>query len=789
MFKNYFKIAFRNLWKNKAFSFINIAGLAVGMASAILILLWIQNEMSHDRFHDNLDRIYTLNNRDKFNGELWAWNTTPKILAPTLKNEFPDIDEATRVTRANFLFSVEDKRLNAQGSFVDPNFLKVFTFPLEKGNDSIALNSVDQIVITQQFAKKLFGNEEAFGKVLRIDSTDNFTVTGVLKDLPNNTRFNFEYLLPWSYMKKLGWDDEWWGNNSIQSFVMLKPGVKKSTFDAKIKNVTIDHTKDSEDPSTTQVFTQPLKDWWLYSKSENGAYVGGRIEKVKLFMIIAIFILFIACINFMNLSTARSEKRAKEVGIRKVVGVHRSLLIGQFIGESILLAFFAFILSVIIVLISLPAFNDLVGKSLFIDFQNAQHWLFALSFILFTGLLAGSYPAFYLSSFNPINVLKGTFKASHALVTPRKVLVVLQFTFAIALIICTLIVNRQIKYAQERDSGFLKDQLVYTFLQGDVEKHYNLIKNELIESGAAIAVTKSMSPITNRYSDGWGWSWPGSTEADNKTDFVRMASDADFAKTLGTQIIEGRDINIYQYPTDSTAMLLNEAAVKIMRLKNPIGAIVNADDNQWHVVGVVKDFIYESPYENVQQLAVFGPKSWFNVMHFKLNPANSTEKNLELAETVFKTYNPQYPANFNFVDESYALKFQEEKRIGTLAALFAGLTIFISCLGLFSLATYMAENRTKEIGVRKVLGASVMNISSLLSKDFLKLVIISFFIATPIAWYSMDHWLKSYNYHIDIEWWVFALAGLAASIIAIITVSYQAIKAAVANPAKSLRTE
>ncbi|HEY2726995.1 MAG TPA: FtsX-like permease family protein, partial [Parafilimonas sp.] len=385
--------------------------------------------------------------------------------------------------------------------------------------------------------------------------------------------------------------------------------------------------------------------------------------------------------------------------------------------------------------------------------------------------------------------LKGTFKASHALVTPRKILVVLQFTFAIALIICTIIVEQQIKYAQNRDTGYVRDKLVYTTINGDVNKHYQSIRNELISSGAAIAVTKSMSPITQRYSDGWGWTWAGANEDDKKTDFVRMASDADFVKTMGTHLIAGRDIDIYKYKTDSTAMLLNESAVKVMRLKNPVGTLVHADDTVWHVVGVLKDFIYQSPYDKVQQLAVLGPHSWFNVIHFKLNPANSTEKDLQLAEKIFKTYNPQYPFDYKFADESYALKFQDEQRTGTLAALFAGLTIFISCLGLFGLATYMAENRIKEIGVRKVLGASVMNITTLLSKDFLMLVIISLIVASPIAWLAMNSWLKNYTYRINVEWWVFVLAGFLSVAIALLTVSYQSIKAAVANPAKSLRTE
>jgi len=759
------------------------------MASAMLILLWIENEVSHDRFHEKTDRIYTVNNRDKFNGELWAWNTTPKILGPTLKHEYPDVEEAVRTSNETFLFTVGDKHLSVRGYFTDPGFLKVFSFPLLEGNAATALNEINNVVITQKLAIKLFGNENAIGKVIRIDSSDNFTVTGVMKDLPNNTVFDFEYLLPWTYMSKLGWNDSSWGNNSIKTFLLLKPGVSMDAFNAKINKVTINHTKGSEYEATTQVFVQPLKDYWLYSKSENGQYVGGRVETVKLFGIIAAFILLIACINFMNLSTARSEKRAKEVGINKVVGAKKGFLITQFIGESVLLSCFAFILALIMVEVSLPAFNNLVEKELYIDFTNIYYCLFALAFILITGILAGSYPAFYLSSFQPVKVLKGTFKASNALVTPRKILVVLQFTFAITLIICTIIVERQIKYAQDRDAGYVKDKLVYSFIQGDVDKNYQLIRNELISNGAAVAVTKSMSPITQRYSDGWGWKWPGSTPSDDKTDFVRMASDADFVKTMGVKLVDGRDIDVYTYPTDSTAMLLNEAAVKIMRLKDPIGAVVEADGEKWHVVGVLKDFIYQSPYEKVQQLAVMGPKSWFNVIHYKLNPANSTAKNLQLAETVFKKYNSQYPFDCKFVDETYAVKFKEEQRTGTLAALFAGLTIFISCLGLFGLATYMAENRIKEIGVRKVLGASVFGITALLSKDFLKLVIVSIMIATPIAWWAMSAWLKTYTYRTDIEWWVFLMAGLLSVAVAVITVSYQSIKAAIANPVKSLRTE
>ncbi|MEN0056910.1 MAG: ABC transporter permease, partial [Mucilaginibacter sp.] len=460
MFKNYLKTAWRNLIGNISFSVINILGLAIGMASAIMILLWIQNEVSHDRFHEKKDRLYVANNRDKVSGELWAWNTTCKPLAPALKQNYPDVEDAVRVNDyQTFLFTVGDKHMNITGAVADSGFLNMFSFKLIAGNTD-ALKDNNSIVVTQKMAVKLFGNEDVVGKTVRIDSADNFTITGVLKDLPNNTVFSFEYLIPWSYLKKINQDDNNWNNNSVKTFILLKPGISQASFDAKIKNITINHTKDG-DKSTTQVFTQLFSDTWLYSDSDNGVYVGGRIERVKLFAIIAIFILLIACINFMNLSTARSEKRAKEVGIRKVAGATKKLLILQFIGESVILSFLAGILAIIIVELSLHGFNQLVGKQLYIDFSNAMYWIFAILFVLFTGLLAGSYPAFYLSSYQPVKVLKGTFTAAGSVITPRKILVVLQFTFAIALIICTIIVQHQIKFAQSRETGYARNNLIY----------------------------------------------------------------------------------------------------------------------------------------------------------------------------------------------------------------------------------------------------------------------------------------------------------------------------------------
>lgn len=789
MFQTNFKLSLRSLMKNKLYSFINILGLTIGMTSTILIFSWIHNEISHDRFFTKADRIYLMNNRDMYNGELFAWNYTPKPMGLAIKKDYPEVEDVVRVDNsgANFLLSNGDKHFSLHGNFADAGFLTMFSFPLLEGSTGNALSSVSSIVLTEQLAKKLFGNQDAMGKTVKIDSANFLTVTAVLKDLPSNTSFDFEYLLPWSYATKVGLDDNYWGNNSIQTFVLLKQGTSPDAFNRKVSNITIKHLK--KDESTPHVFAQPYKDAWLYSKVENGKYVGGRIEQVRLFVIIAVFILLIACINFTNLSTARSEKRAKEVGIRKVAGARKRSLIMQFISESVLLSIAAGIAAILIAQLCLPLFSRIVGKKILIDYSSPVYWLYALLFILFTGFAAGVYPAFYLSSFQPVKVLKGTFQPVNNLVTPRKVLVVLQFSFAIALIICTIIVKDQIKYAQNRDAGYSRNNLAFLIMFGDARKNRELIKKELVSSGAATAVSLTSAPITEHWSDSNGFSWTGSEQQDKEMNFIMYSADDSFSKTMGLNLLSGRDIDAARYKTDSTAVLLNEKAVKMMGMKHPLGQIITGQGNTLHVIGVVKDFILESPYYPVKPMFIAGPSFGYSVINFRLNPNPSISESLAKAEAVFKQYNPQYPFNCRFYDSEYRKKFEDERRAGKLAGLFAGLTIFISCLGLFGLSTYMAENRTKEIGIRKVLGASVGNITGLLSKDFLKLVAISFIIASPLAWLLMNRWLLNYEYRIAIQWYVFAVAGLLSFLIAIATVSFQSVKAAMQNPVKSLRSE
>jgi len=786
MIQNFFKIAWRNLKKNKGFTAINIIGLAIGMAAAILIMLWINSELTYDRFYKKTDQLYIIGNKDKWNDKIEVWFATPKAMAPAIKAEFPEVKNVSRVTSAdNFLFTVGQTKINSgNGLFVDTAYMNMFDFPILEGDPQHALRNPTQIIITETLAKTLYNSTDVIGKTIKIDSTDVFIVGAVLADLPNNTLFNrTQYFLPWQYLKKIGRDDKNWGNNSVSTYIEVDPTTNLKNLEANFKNFTQRHAE-----STHENVLKPLADTWLYGKYENGKVVGGRIEMVRVFSIIASFILLIACINFMNLSTAQSEKRAKEVGVRKVVGAKRGSLIGQFLTESILIAFIAGILAILIVFLSLPAYSNLVDRKLSLNIINLYFWLMFVGFILFTGILAGSYPAFYLSSFQPIKTLKGKLQLVSSKVSARKILVVTQFSIAVIFIISTLVISKQIQYGQDRETGFNKERLIYVLEQGEIYDKSSLIKQALLQQKVATSVTRTMSPLTQRWSNSSGIYWEGKP-SDNTTMFNRTSADDKFVETAGLTLIAGRDFDLSNFPTDSSAIILNESAVKAMGFEDPIGKTVKDMDMDWHVIGVIKDYIQESPFEPIVPLVIEGAKNYTSTTHIKFNPDLSTREALAKTEKIFKEYNPDYPFEYTFIDEEYAMKFGESKKIGSLASLFAGLTIFISCLGLFGLAAFMAENRTKEIGIRKVLGASVFNLTRMLSGEFILLISISCLIAFPIAYWAMDQFLTKYTFRITISWDIFLIAGVSAILITFLTISYQSIKAAIANPVNSLRDE
>lgn len=782
---NYFKVIYRNLYRFKSFSIINISGLAIGMASAILILLLVENELSYDQFHEKKDRIYSLYNRGMLNGHLEIFGT-PSALSSVLKSEYPQVEEVTRLNGTGpIVLSSNDKQIEGKGMMVDSGFLKIFSYPLLRGNPETALNTPRSVVLTESFAKKFFADGDAMGKTFRVDSNNNFTVTGILKDLPNNTEFQpLDYMLPWSYMKEVGWEKSGWDNYDNMTIVLLKPGITEKAANERFRNMMKTHVPGTD----KEIFMHPLAKWRLWSKFENGKFVGGGIDSLRLYLMLAGFILLIACINYMNLSTARSVKRGKEVGIRKVVGAGRFSIALRFLGESIMISFLSVILCLVIVQLSIKGFNWLTWNSLYVPYKNPWFWLGILSFAISTGLIAGSYPAFYLSTFRPIKVLKGTFKTSYNLVSVRKILVVLQFSFAITFIICTIIIYRQINYGVKRDPGYDRDRLGFVYVKGAMNKKYELIKNDLLKSGSVTAVTRSNSPICYTWRGDDNYEWPGS-RADNKTWFSEFYIDNDFIETTGLKIISGRSINMNKYPGDSTSILLNESAVGVMGFKDPLGQVVRKNKKNLVVVGVIKDFVTGSPFNSSEPLVMKGPENNFGAISFRLDSHQSMAKSMNTVESVIKKYVPDYPIMTNYVDEADSKKFEDEKRTGIQSALFGGMAILISCLGLFALAAYTAENRIKEIGIRKVLGASVSGITLLLSKEFVKLVAISFLIAAPVAWWLMSSWLRNYTYRVNIGWLVFVITGVLSLAIAIFTVSFQAIKAALSNPVVSLRAE
>jgi ABC-type antimicrobial peptide transport system permease subunit len=581
-----------------------------------------------------------------------------------------------------------------------------------------------------------------------------------------------------------------WGSNFTQTFAQIADNADMEKVSAKIVNVKFNKLKDEEDRKyKPEVFLHPMSKWHLYSDFKNGKNIGGRIEFVWLFGIIGVFVLMLACINFMNLSTARSEKRAKEVGIRKSIGSLRAQLISQFFSESLVVALLAFAVSLIFVQLALPMFNEVADKKLKLLWGNPLFWIAGISFSVLTGIIAGSYPALYLSSFQPVKVLKGTFRAGRFASLPRKVLVVLQFTVSVTLIIGTIIVFRQIEFAKNRPIGYDRNGLinVYESASKEIHNHLEAVRNELKNSGAILEMTESGSPTTQVWNTNGGFTWKGKDPA-LAVDFPNNSVNHDYGKTVGWTFKDGRDFS-REYATDSSAFVINESAVKFLGFKNPVGEVLNWNNKPYTIIGVIKDMIVESPYEPVRASLFHIDKDQGSLFILKLNPAKSTQESIEKIKSVFTKYDPAVPFEYKFVDEEYDRKFQSEVRVGKLASSFAILAIFISCLGIFGLASFVAEQRTKEIGVRKVMGASVVNLWGMLSKDFVVLVIISLLLAMPMAYYFMDGWLQKYDYRTGIAWWIFAASGVGALLITLCTVSYQSIKAALANPVNSLRSE
>ena len=782
MLKNYFKIAVRNLFKNKVLSFINITGLALGIAAAAMLLLNMRFEWSIDRFHEKKDYIYKAYNKAVMNGNVQCWDAVAAPLGPALKNDYPEIKQVARVAGTYKLFAHGDKMIQSFGNYTDAAFLNMFSFPLVKGNASTALKNVYAIVITETFAKKLFGDGDPINKIIRADNADNFTVTGVLKDLPGNTKFQFEYLLPWKQSTDIN-DNESWKNQYTNTYVELQPSASIATLNNKIAGIVSGHSVNEQQ---TKVFLYPLTQVNLYGRFENGKPAGGNINELRMLGMLAVIILLIAAINFMNLSTARSEKRGKEVGIRKVMGAAKQSLVGQFIGESIIMALIAGIIALAIIQLLWPMFSMLTKTRMDIPWESPYFWLSGLAVVLFTGILAGSYPAFYLSSFKPVKVLKGILKTSGALVTPRKVLVIVQFVLAVFLINFTILFRKQVKYGENRDIGFVKENLVFHSMTADLRKNYDLVKNELLNTGIATSVCSSNTPLTRGGTGISGLEWEG-TQGKNNVSFELLETSGDYVATNGLTLAAGRDINIAQFPTDTASCMINEAAAKVLGFKNPVGKIIVDDGFNWKIIGVVKDFFMGSPGSAVSPALIRGSK-WGGFINIRLKN-NASVQTFNNLEGILKKYNPNFLTEYQFADLDYADKFKQAHNAVALINSFAVIAIFISCMGLFGLATYMAENRTREIGIRKVLGASVSGITALLTREFIKLVMIAIVIASPLAWLFMYSFLQQFAYRTTISWWIFIATGISALLIAVFTVSYQSIKAAIANPVKSLRTE
>jgi len=789
MFRNYFKTALRNLWKNKSFSLINIFGLALGMACSLLIMLWVNDEYSVDAFHKNGSQLYSVYERQNHDGQWSAFHGTPGVMAEEMKRVLPEVQYATNIAWNDLsTFEANGKIMKENGNHAGPDFFKMFTYPLLEGSAITALKTPSDIAVSKKMAEDFFGSPaEAIGKTIRYQNNKDLKITAVFDNVPQNSTGRFDFMMNWqSFLENNSWAKEW-TNNGPPCYIMLRQGTDARAFETKIVRFLDNYNKEQTPNDYVRLGIERYGDIYLHSDFKDGQLSGGRIQYVQLFSIVAIFILLIACINFMNLTTARSVKRAKEIGVRKVVGALRSSLIRQFIGEALLIVTLAVCFALLIVTLVLPQFNTLTQKQIALPFDQPKFWMSIAGLILITGFISGSYPALYLSGFQPVRVLKGTVKFSNASLWFRRGLVVFQFVLSIILIIGTIVIRKQVDYVQSANLGYDRENLIYVPLEGDLTGKYELFKNQALRMPGIKVITRISQNPTQIENGTGGIQWEGK-DPNSGVEFTWAAVGYDFTKTMHAQMAQGRDFS-KDFTTDSVGYIVNETALKIIGYKNPIGKPFTMWERPGMIVGVIKDFHFNSMHEPINPMVIrLGENLEWGAALVRTEPGK-TKQALASLQKICKQLNPQFPFTYQFSDEEYQKLYKSEQVVSQLSDYFAFLAIFISCLGLLGLVMFTAEQRTKEFGIRKVLGASAGTLFGLLSKEFLLLVFIAMIVATPLAWLVMSNWLQDYAYRIDITWWMFVIAGILAILIALITVSFQAIKVAVANPVTSLRTE
>ncbi len=785
MFRFTFKLAIRHFLRNKFYTLINISGLSIGLACTLAILLWVQDERSYDMFHSNIDNIYrVVENQYYAGGDLFPVAVTPAPLAKNLKDEYPEITHATRYKTSYSTIEKGNHTFTENTAYVDADFFEIFTVDFIHGDREDALNDLNSVVLTKEMADKYFkGNP--IGKTLRINKESDFKVTGVINKFPDNSHINFDLLLSGEQLKNMGFDLEQWGNNWLYTYVKLHDNHDIVNINEKIINIIKDHNEGS----VTDIYLQPVKDIHLYSSGKYTADVGGHgdIRYVNIFIVIAIAVLLIACINFMNLTTAKSNNRAREIAFKKVVGSSKNQLVRQFLTESILVCFIAYVLAVVLVDFFLPIFNDISGKDLSIPYSSWEFITFSVSFIIIVGLISGSYPAFYLSSFKGVEILKGLQHRGGGASILRRVLVMVQFSLSLFLIIGFLIISRQLDFMKNKKLGLDKDNVVYVFLNRQMQQNFQVIKNDLLQNPDIISVSTSDQFPTYIANSSSNVEWEGK-DPDDIILFHNLSVDTDYQKTFKLELKEGRFFSD-EIPSDTLAVVINEQALSVMGLEDPIGSEINFFGFDVRIIGVLKDFHFKSLHNKIEPLILFQRSEQNYVMFLRISNLNIQESIAYIEDTYKKYSSDNRDFYYKFLNEDYESLYNAEQRTGKIFQFFAILAIFISCLGLFALASFMAERRVKEIGIRKANGAKTEDIIMLLTTDFTKLVIISFIVSAPVAWYIMRVWLENFVYKTNISIWIFVVAGVLALVIALLTVGYQSVKAALKNPVDALRYE